>query len=151
MRATSSDHDEGRPWLHPQGRPYHVSLSTGDAGIGYEVRDIPGKGKGVITTRKIKAGEVIVRELPAVINMVELPKGIVADQVGPMFDLAVGQLPVRERTKVLSMARSAGGDSHHINDIFNTNGFGINVGPQRLTTLAPAVAVCSFPGFPPRL
>ncbi|KAK0741509.1 hypothetical protein B0T18DRAFT_331680 [Schizothecium vesticola] len=132
-------------WLHPQGREYHVSL--GEEGGAYEVKEVEGKGRGAVATRRIRAGEVLVRETPAVMNMVTLPRGVAPGQVGEMWEVAVGRLGVRERGEVLGMARGAGGEGAEVVDgIMNTNGFGVEVGGERLTVLAPAVAVCLLSG-----
>lgn len=129
-------------WLHPQAREYHVGVG-GEGGEAYVVREVEGKGKGAVARRRIKAGEVLVRETPAVMNMVVMPKGVGKEEVGEMFEVAVGRLEGEGRGEVLGMARGAGKEGGGLGDgIMNTNGFGVDVGGERLTVLAPAVAVC---------
>lgn len=133
-------------WLHPQARNYHVTVG-GEDGEAYVVKEVDGKGKGAVARRRIKAGEVLVRETPAVMNMVVVPKGVGKEQVGEMFEVAVGRLEGEGRGEVLAMARGAGKEGGGVGDgIMNTNGFGVDVGGERLTVLAPAVAVCLLDG-----
>lgn len=128
-------------WLHPQARFYYQS--TGDNPPYYEVRDIPGKGKGAVATRAIRAGEVIRREAPVILTIARLPKGIVPSQVGGMFDIAFQQLPDRERQRITTMAKSADID-HFLDGILNTNGIGITMDGYALSGLYPEISVCPY-------
>ena len=131
--------DPDPAWLHPQAQLYHVTSEEGERP--YEVRDIPGKGKGAVAIRRILAGEVILRETPTIMNIPELPQGVVPSQVGEMFDLALDQLPDRDQNRVLEMARSKG-SGNIVDDILNTNSFGVKVNDQFLSALCPEIAVC---------
>lgn len=131
-------HDPNPAWLHRQARLYYVKEDEGP--LAYTVRDIPGRGKGMVANRTIRAGEVILRENPVIINLTELPPGVEPSQVGAMFDAAFDNLPAPERERVQAMARSKG-DGHIINDILNTNAIGVKIGQNFLSALCPEVSV----------
>ncbi|KAK5655062.1 hypothetical protein OQA88_5961 [Cercophora sp. LCS_1] len=130
-------HDRDPTWLHPQSQTYYLR-HDGHAPA-YVIRDIPGKGKGAIANRTIHAGELILREQPVVINLSELPRGLVPAQVGPMFDLAFAQMPRDDRAKIKGMARMPG-TGNLLNDVQNTNAFGVSLGEKLLSAVAPDIA-----------
>ncbi|GAB1317671.1 SET domain-containing protein 5 [Madurella fahalii] len=135
LAANLEDFDPA--WLHPQARFYYQL--TGDNPQSYEVRDVPGKGKGAVATRAIRAGEIIQREAPVILTVAQLPKGIVPSQVAGMFDVAFQQLPDQERQRVMAMAKSAGTD-HFLDDILHTNGIGITMDGYALSGLYPEIS-----------
>ncbi|KAK0649998.1 hypothetical protein B0T16DRAFT_350959 [Cercophora newfieldiana] len=134
--------DPNPTWLHPQAQQYHLGPQD-KAGL-FDVREVPGKGKGALATRLIRAGEVVIRESPAILNIPELPKGVQPSQVGRLFELAVQQLPEVQRKGVYELA---GGSEDSdvtrgelINRVLNTNSFGIQVKDHFLAALCPEIA-----------
>jgi hypothetical protein len=130
-------------WLHPQAQEYYRHPQIENPA--FEVRDLPGKGKGAVATRLIRAGEVVIRESPAIINVPELPKGVLPAQVGPMFEVALQQLPEAQQKRVIGLSRGKSSDdlshSETVNQVLNTNSFGIQVKDHFLAALCPDIAV----------
>lgn len=129
--------DRDPTWLHPQSQMYYRKTDHGPPA--YYVQEIPGKGKGAIANRTIRAGELILREHPVVINLSELPRRIVPSQVGPMFDIAFNQLPEGEKERIRGMARMGAGNL--LNDVQDTNAFGVSLEDNQLAAVAPDIAV----------
>ncbi len=128
--------------LTKRGKKHLKSQSTPhDVDVAYEVRDIPGKGQGVIASRSIRRGEIFMVGVPAVVIDQELeigpdPEVSEADRL-QLHKLAFEQLPNRERA--LSLAASTGGNIYE--DIMKTNGFGIDIGNRKHSGLFPETAV----------
>ncbi|KAK2020769.1 hypothetical protein LX32DRAFT_497342, partial [Colletotrichum zoysiae] len=89
----------------------------------FEVREVPGKGLGAVADATIRAGDVVLRERPALLQlMTEL-----ADPVGRMRVLWVLEegfvrLPLGDQRGVFDLSRSTGG--HVLEDVIRTNAFG---------------------------
>jgi len=127
-------------WLHPQAQNYHRRPQTEDSA--YEVRDVAGKGKGAVATRLIRAGEVIIREVPAILNIPQLPEGMQPSDAGPIFDLAVHQLPDEQQRRIFEMARAGAGNLVH--DILDINSYRTNVNGHFVSALCPEISVRRF-------
>ncbi|KAK4448780.1 SET domain-containing protein 5 [Podospora aff. communis PSN243] len=136
--------DPNPTWLHSQAQRYYQDPQLENRA--FEVRDVPGKGKGAIATRLIRAGEVLIRESPAILNIPQLPKGVLPAQVGGMFELAVKQLPERQQKRVVGLSRGDADDGgvdmsgDAINRVLNTNSFGIHVKDHFMAALCPDIA-----------
>jgi len=131
--------DPDPAWLHHQARLYYHKTENGGPAV-YSVKDVPGRGKGMVANRDIRAGEVILRENPVIINLTELPPGVEPEQVAFIFNAAFTNLPEPEKKRILAMARSRG-DGHVVDDILNTNGIGLKIGQNFLSGLFPEVSV----------
>lgn len=127
----------------------HLGTETYD--LPYAVRPIPGKGLGVVATKRIRQFETIMTSFPAMIADNEFfPSG--GDE-GPtesprLFQEALDQLPDKER--FLTLARSKGDDFHLVEDLIRTNAFGITVDGRDAKGVYPEIAVCItlLPGPP---
>ena len=91
--------------------------------------EIPGKGIGVVATRHIQHGEVILANTPAI--MVD---HAAIDDLGDNFPYdflvpAIGNLPREHREAYLNLShhREAKDEAGRINGIMNTNAFDINI------------------------
>lgn len=115
-----------------------------DTGLGpaYEVRDVPGKGKGVVAAREIRGGEVFMVDHPALLVEGPLMAGMNGPSRRGLLRGAVAGLGDAARERVLGLARSGGGDE--LLDVFVTNGCGVDGFGTGYTGLFPEVAV-SFP------
>jgi hypothetical protein len=144
--------DPNPTWLHPQAKSYYQDPQLENPA--FEVRDVPGKGKGAIAARLIRAGEVLIRESPAILNIPQLPKGVLPAQVGGMFELAVQQLPDQQQKRVIGLSKGETSDDlssgDAINRVLNTNSFGIHVKDHFMAALCPDIAV-SLPRILPCL
>ncbi|OTB15221.1 hypothetical protein K445DRAFT_366945 [Daldinia sp. EC12] len=92
----------------------------------YVIKDVPGKGKGLVAQRQIKKWEVVLVDYPVMLAHMGL-----FDVVGPelredVLDRALRQLQEEQQSDILSLARSTGGET--IEDILRTNIFGVELG-----------------------
>ncbi|KAJ0165379.1 hypothetical protein CTA2_11434, partial [Colletotrichum tanaceti] len=88
-----------------------------------EVKEIPGKGLGAVATAAIRAGDVVLRENPVLLQLAEPPAGAV-DRTQAVWVLEEGfvRLSRRDQEAVFGLSRSTGG--HVLEDILRTNTFG---------------------------
>ncbi|KAK2774939.1 hypothetical protein CKAH01_12992 [Colletotrichum kahawae] len=89
----------------------------------YEVQKIPGKDLGVVANSTIRAGEVIMRDYPTILQTVSAD---VWEQIDPREALWVLEegfvrLPREVQIRVFELARSTGG--HVLEDVLHTNTF----------------------------
>lgn len=141
----------------------------------YEVRDIPGKGKGAVATRRIAKGTAVLVDRAAVLAAVEYPAEVMREEVQELLALAAAQLPDPEAVQGLAKrgpSRSGskknrvdgGGDDEddggeeeeeavemsEMEDIMVTNTFAVPVGGKEYMALFPNLAV-SLSDYPPYL
>ncbi|OIW31930.1 SET domain-containing protein [Coniochaeta ligniaria NRRL 30616] len=94
-------------------------------GPAFEIKDLPGRGKGAVATRKIRQWEVAMVAYPAVIAQMDLWEALGPDQIRAVLRQAIQQLPSEQQGVVLSLDHSTGGAL--VQDILNTNIFGIEL------------------------
>lgn len=107
----------------------------------YEVRDIPGKGKGVVATRKISRGEVFMVDDAAIVADSQFPRRVRRDQGRLLLWEAFARLPAAD--SVLSLARSSPNPASvpAVEDILKTNSFSVDIGGKGYMALFPKIAV----------
>jgi len=112
-----------------------------DSDLAYVVKDLEGKGRGVIARRPIRRGEVFIVAFPAVVIDQELERSLESDiplrHRQRLYELAFHQLVDKERA--LSLAASTGGNLYE--DIMRTNGFGVTIGERKHSAIFPETAV----------
>jgi hypothetical protein len=104
----------------------------------YQLREVPGKGLGLVATQVIRRGQQIVLDSPAVMmdNLVyQSDTSIVAD----MLVQAVVMLPEKRREEYLSLAtHDVSGDVREkIYDIFEKNAFEATLGSVEMSAIYP--------------
>jgi hypothetical protein len=107
----------------------------------YELRDIPGKGKGLVATRKIKRGQVFMVDYAAVVADTKLPGRVRQAQGRKLLTEAIERLPGAD--EVLSLARSSP-DPDNVpagEDVMTTNSFGVEIDGKGYMALFPKIAV----------
>ncbi|KAH6691493.1 hypothetical protein F5X68DRAFT_229346 [Plectosphaerella plurivora] len=89
----------------------------------YEVRDLPGKGKGVIAVRRIEKGEVLMLDYPAILAAADFASAAWTKTQERLLQVAVSQLPRQTQRRVLDLAMSQTDlDSDMaVGDVFATN------------------------------
>ncbi|KAK5653306.1 hypothetical protein OQA88_8997 [Cercophora sp. LCS_1] len=107
----------------------------------YEIRELPGRGRGVFARRRILRGEVFMVGFPAVVVDQEF-ENLIRDE--ELYRLAYERLGVPKRA--LSLAASSGGSVYE--DIMKTNAFGVGVGGRRYSGLYPEVAMMNHDCWP---
>ncbi|KAH9227240.1 hypothetical protein K456DRAFT_1765869 [Colletotrichum gloeosporioides 23] len=88
-----------------------------------EVRKIPGKELGVVANSTIRAGEVIMRDYPTILQTVSTEVWEKIDPREALWVLEEGfvRLPREVQIRVFELARSTGG--HVLEDVLHTNTF----------------------------
>ncbi|KAI2601831.1 SET domain-containing protein [Hypoxylon sp. NC1633] len=102
------------------------ALTAGQGSPAYVIKDVPGKGKGLVAKRKIRKWELVLVDHPALLAHMDI-----FDTVGPetrqdILERALHQLPEHQQREILSLARSSGGEP--IEDTMKTNIFGVELG-----------------------
>lgn len=94
---------------------------------GYEIKDFPGRGKGMLAKRKFAEHETIMVGYPVLIVRLDFLNGdrLTDEEKQVMMETSVKRLPRRQRREFMTLARSTGG--FPILDIIRTNGFGIEI------------------------
>ncbi|KAK3680889.1 hypothetical protein B0T22DRAFT_474324 [Podospora appendiculata] len=121
--------------------------SESETGPPYEIRAIPGKGKGLVATRDIAKGQVIMADTAAVIVDGAVERRATPEDFEALMRRAVEQVPRVEQILALSTnptttttkSTTAGADSLHV-DIFRNNAYGIVVGERSYSVMYPGVA-----------
>ncbi|KAK4032175.1 SET domain-containing protein 5 [Parachaetomium inaequale] len=106
----------------------------------YEVRHIPGKGKGLIATRKIPRGQVFMVDYAAIVADTHLPGRVKRAQGHQLLREAIERLPGAE--EVLGLARSSL-DPENVpvsEDVMRTNAFSVEIGGRDYMALFPRIA-----------
>jgi hypothetical protein len=88
-------------------------------GPAYEVESVSGKGMGMVAARKIRQGEIILLDLPALLASEKMLKDAKSNLRRRLLKRAISQLPESTQKKVYSLTRTSGGDV--IDDILGTN------------------------------
>lgn len=113
----------------------------------YEIRELEGKGLGVVANRTIGKGEVVLRQHPVLLRILDPRRWKHAD-VMRLLHRAVVQLPLREGRQVMELARAKGG--YVVDDIVNTNAFGVLLGGIEHSGLYLEVSVSYLPTYLPK-
>lgn len=107
----------------------------------YEMRDIPGKGKGLVATRKISRGQAFMVDYAVLVADTQFPSRVKRDQGRQLLREAVFRLPAADL--VLDLARSSL-DPDNVpaaEDVMKTNAFTVDIGGKAYMALFPHIAV----------
>ncbi|KAK0624985.1 RmlC-like cupin domain-containing protein [Bombardia bombarda] len=106
----------------------------------YEVRDVPGKGRGAVATQRIEKDRVILIDHATILATIEYPADVMREEVRDLMDRGVMQLS--EPWKVTSLARKdrEEDDVSEMEDVLVTNSFVVKVGPENYMALFPDLA-----------
>lgn len=105
---------------------------------GWEVQTIPGKGKGVVATRRIRRGETVMVDYAAVLAAVEFPGRVTRAQGNEILDRAASRL--RNPERVLELGRSSTAGAPVMEDVMRTNSFSVAIDGEAYMGLFPAVS-----------
>lgn len=109
----------------------------------WEVKEIPGKGKGLFATKEINRGEVLLANFPVLVLNVEAFQFDFYHQY-KYLHIAVDQLPPATQEIVMGLAAYNPGDP--IMEVLNTNAFAAEFDGAPHFMLYPETSVC-FPSF----
>ncbi|PVI04630.1 SET domain-containing protein [Periconia macrospinosa] len=87
-----------------------------------EVKDIPGKGKGLVAKEILKKGKIIMVDAARVITSSKVPFYLQPGEGLNLYNSAVERLPPKDRALVLDLDKSKKGTG--VDDILKTNSFG---------------------------
>ena len=103
-----------------------VAIKREAGGPAYRVVDVPGKGKGVVAARKIKRGEILMVDLPAVLVSTGFIMETKPHHRRRLMKAAFSQLPEKTRKAVYGLRR--GPEKHVVDQILGTNSNGVGLG-----------------------
>ncbi|RYP67269.1 hypothetical protein DL771_007358 [Monosporascus sp. 5C6A] len=136
------------PYRSTSNRTYAVPIRR-DTGTGlpestgkrrsYEVVDIPYKGKGVVATRRIKRGEVIMVDFASLVLHLAFPGSVRRLDGYELLLKAAGQLA--EPEKVLGLARRRDHPPNVVEDVLRTNSFQFELDDKPHMALYADIAV----------
>ncbi|KAK4186272.1 hypothetical protein QBC35DRAFT_554373 [Podospora australis] len=106
----------------------------------YEIREIPGKGKGVVATQKIEKGRALLVDYATVLAAAEYPADVMHEEVRELMDAAVDRLGEPERVKTLSRLGRDSEEASEVEDLLLTNSFVVGVGGKDYMGLFADVA-----------
>ncbi|TDZ39448.1 SET domain-containing protein 5 [Colletotrichum spinosum] len=106
----------------------------------YEVKEIPGKGLGVVANAAIRAGEVVMREYPRILQTAsaDVLEGLERGEVMWVLEEGFVRLPREDQARIFDLARSTGG--HPVEDVIRTNTFGVTFNNVTHHGLFPGIA-----------
>ncbi|KAL8366982.1 hypothetical protein RB599_011070 [Gaeumannomyces hyphopodioides] len=104
----------------------------------YEVVDLPGKGKGVLATRRIRRFETILLEPAAIVAANEFARAVRRQDGYRLLHVAVDQL--RDPGRVLSLARSSPFAQDDVENLLRTNSFAGELDGEPHMGLFPGIA-----------
>ena len=129
------------PWLeHKRNQPFKPDSNSTPA---YEVKEIPGKGLGVVATRDIKKDTIVMLEQPLLLKISD-PSPWNHQGALPLMQQAAKRLGKGEQAVLLGLARQGGGRFYILDDIFRTNSFRVQVEGVGHSGIYPSVAVSFF-------
>ncbi|KAK3688982.1 hypothetical protein B0T22DRAFT_536027 [Podospora appendiculata] len=106
----------------------------------YEVRDVPGKGKGAVANQKIEAGRVVLVDHAAVLAAVEYPADVTKEEVQELMREAVARLA--DPGCILNLSRKGRDEEGvaEVEDLLLTNSFVVPLGGELVMGLFPNLA-----------
>ena len=132
--------DPGVPWLErDRGVPFGGEVRAAGSSEPFEVREIPGKGFGVVATRFIPKNTILMGEMPVMLSIMEDVEAWESRDFMKLLHRAANQLPRREQDEVMGLARQNKG--YIVYDILNTNTFQVAVDRVAHSGLYPGIAV----------
>jgi hypothetical protein len=132
-RIAATFQDPGLVWEEEERR------ATARGEPPYEIKEIPGKGLGVVANRIIQRNEIVMRDQPLLLTKKGRPEFVKKPQAQLLAQRALEQLPIRDQGSFLNLARSHGGNA--IEDIMRTNSFGVYINSGEHRALFPLVSV----------
>ncbi|CAK7216621.1 hypothetical protein SEUCBS140593_002933 [Sporothrix eucalyptigena] len=125
--VVSADALEDRPYY---GGSRQRAFTPGPVNNAYTVKPTPGKGLGVVASRKIAQGEIAMLDLPALL----LSKAFLEDAAPlprrRLIRRGLSQLPAETQERVYALSTSTGGDV--VDAILGTNTISLTLGMNQL-------------------
>lgn len=104
------------------------------------MKELPGKGNGLVATQKIKRDEILILDFPALVVDPDYLETVSERDQRRLLWEALYQLPNSTQEEVISLSRSTDGEK--IEAILSTNACGIEIDDTRkYSGLFPKVSV----------
>ena len=100
------------------------------AGPAYAVVDVPGKGKGVVATRRIRRGEIVMVDYPALLVGMAFLTDNKPHHRRRLIKQAINQLPESTQRKVHALSR--GTAAHEVDAILGPNANTVTLGEDEV-------------------
>ncbi|KAL2020097.1 hypothetical protein VTK56DRAFT_8901 [Thermocarpiscus australiensis] len=118
--------------------------NTGKASPPYEVRDIPGKGKWLVATRKITRGQVFMVDYSwstaAVVADAQFPSRVKRAQGRQLLKEAIKRLPAADTMLTLARSSPDAADVPAAEDVMKTNSFSVDIDGKGYMALFPGIS-----------
>ena len=108
----------------------------------WALRDVPGKGRGAIATRRIAKDMVIMTDPAIMMAAVEYPADVFRQQVQDILRRGAEQL--RDPERVLGLAQKGTPGASAVEDVLITNSFGVKVDGESYMGLFPELSVSNY-------
>ncbi len=105
----------------------------------YDIRDLPGMGKGVVARKGIARWGTVVVDWPVLMLPTDYQRYFTVHQRRALLGRAIQQLPRAQQEAVLALAHATGGEL--IEDILQTNIFGVELDGASYMGLFPLGSV----------
>lgn len=125
--------------LNDSGETHLRSVANDSAGAAYEVAEIPGKGMGLVATRRINRAEAIMADWASLVVHLDFPTSVKRMKGYRLLHRAVDQL--LEPDRVLELARSSTFSNDIVEDVLRTNAFSYPLAGESHMVLYPEVSV----------
>jgi hypothetical protein len=118
----------------------NITLQRGEGeGPPYEIRDIPGKGKGVVATRLIPKFKTFMFDHAALVAGTSFPESVKQVQGYSLLHRATEQLKDPDQVRALAKSSTTGADQ--IEDVLRTNSFQSDLQDLPHMALFPEISV----------
>jgi hypothetical protein len=111
--------------IPPDQRDHPASPLSPSPDLAYTVEELPGRGKGIVASRKIRKWETVLLDFPAIIVQRDYHSALNKKQKETMLQKMVNQLPDTQRDEVLSLSRDINGEM--IEGILRSNVFSVDL------------------------
>lgn len=113
----------------------------------YEIVDLPGKGKGVLATRRIAQYEVFMVDYAALVVDMQVPETVAREEGYRLLSLAAAQ--VSDPSRVLDLAQTSTAARNPVENVLRSNAFDTLLGGEEASHMAlfPDLAVGHFTDF----
>ncbi|CAK7216870.1 hypothetical protein SEUCBS140593_003009 [Sporothrix eucalyptigena] len=107
-----------------------LPYATTKKGLAYEIVDLPGRGKGVIATRKIKQYEAFMVDYAALAVDLKVAETVAREDGYELLSKAAEQVSPELSEKVHSLAQTSTAAKHPIENVLRSNAFHTALGAE---------------------
>ncbi|KAI1849819.1 hypothetical protein JX266_004768 [Neoarthrinium moseri] len=135
--AARAGRNDSHLHLLPSALPGSPSSSV-PVELPYEIVNMPGKGKGVLATRRIRKAEVLMLDHASLLVAAAFPGSVRQVDGYEILHRAADQL--RDPGRVLGLGRSSKGAADVLEDVIRTNSFAFDLGGEPHMAVYPEIS-----------